>query len=286
MAAPQGGHPGQGYTSPDSYAQQQPQQYDQDQGQGFEGPNASSQFGGVPQPIGVKKGRRHYAGQAYDFGAGANSAVGNQQQGGASYPAAPGAGYGGYSPQMAQTGFEQPAYGVGQGGPAPMGAPGYGQPQTETGGYQPPDPGYPAHGVTSMIGGVGGMTQQMGQMGMGGQTQPPPPGHSQQRTQLNQLYPTDLLNQPFNVSELDLPPPPIILPPNVSWSSLQDSVSVLTLFSPVLLHHRMPIVRRNTFGRHSMLSQPVIPCSKNHDCRLLSSSSPIRHSMMWKIQCQ
>jgi len=25
-----------------------------------------------------------------------------------------------------------------------------------------------------------------------------------------------LLNQPFNVSELDLPPPPIILPPNVS----------------------------------------------------------------------
>lgn len=33
---------------------------------------------------------------------------------------------------------------------------------------------------------------------------------------LNQLYPTDLLNQPFNVAELDFPPPPIVLPPNVS----------------------------------------------------------------------
>lgn len=270
MAAPQGEHLGQGYTSPEPYAQQQPQQYEQDQGPGFEGPSASSQFGGIPQPTGVKKGRRHYAGQAYDFGGGANSAVGNQQQGGAAYPAAPGAGYGSYSPQMAQPGFEQSAYGAGQGGPAPMGAPGYGQPHTETGGYQPPDPGYPAHGVTSMLGGVGGITQQMGQMGMGGPAQPPPPGQLQHRTQLNQLYPTDLLNQPFNVSELDLPPPPIILPLNVSCSSLRDSVSVLILFSLVLLHHRMPIVRRNTFGRHSTLSRPVIPCSKNHDCRLLS----------------
>lgn len=218
MAAPQGGYPGQGYTSPDPYAQQQPQQYEQDHGQGYEGPNDTSQFGGAAQQTGVKKGRRHYAGQAYDFGGGANSAVGNQLQGGAAYPAAPGAGYGGYSPQMAQPGFEQPAYGAGQGGPAPIGAPGYGQPHTETGGYLPPDSGYPAHGVTSVLGGVGGITQQMGQMGMGGPTQPPPLGHAQQRTQLNQLYSTDLLNQPFNVSELDLPPPPIILPPNVSRS--------------------------------------------------------------------
>jgi hypothetical protein len=33
---------------------------------------------------------------------------------------------------------------------------------------------------------------------------------------LNQLYPTDLLNTPFNVAELDYPPPPAILPQNVS----------------------------------------------------------------------
>jgi protein transport protein SEC24 len=32
---------------------------------------------------------------------------------------------------------------------------------------------------------------------------------------LNPLYPADLISQPFNVSELDLPPPPIILPANV-----------------------------------------------------------------------
>jgi len=60
----------------------------------------------------------------------------------------------------------------------------------------------------------------MGNMQMGG-GQSVPQQQQQQQTQgragpLNQLYPTDLLNQPFNVSELDLPPPPIILPPNVS----------------------------------------------------------------------
>jgi protein transport protein SEC24 len=33
---------------------------------------------------------------------------------------------------------------------------------------------------------------------------------------LNQLYPTDLMNNPLAVSELDLPPPLIVLPPNVS----------------------------------------------------------------------
>ena len=266
MAAPQGGYPGQGPSSPEHYSQQQQQQYEQDQGQGFE---ETPQFGGAVQPAGVKKGRRHYAGQAYDFGAGAHSAVGNQQQGGAPYAVAPGAGYAGYSPQMAQSGFEQPAYGVGQGSPVAIGAPGYGQPHTEPGGYQPPDTGYPAHGATSMLGGVGGITQQMGQMGMGGSAQPPPPAHFQ-RAQLNQLYPTDLLNQPFNVSELDLPPPPIILPPNVSWSSRRHLGPALTLFSPALLLHQMPTVRRNTFGRRSMLSRQVIPCSKNRDCRLPS----------------
>ncbi|KAF2835061.1 COPII component protein [Patellaria atrata CBS 101060] len=35
-------------------------------------------------------------------------------------------------------------------------------------------------------------------------------------SQLNQLYGSDLLSQPFDVRELDLPPPPINLPPNTS----------------------------------------------------------------------
>lgn len=76
------------------------------------------------------------------------------------------------------------------------------------GGYQPPAPGYPA--------GVSGMTQQFGQMDM---SQKPPvaaaPQQQQRAPVLNQLYPTDLSNQPFNVAELDYPPPPAILPANV-----------------------------------------------------------------------
>lgn len=49
---------------------------------------------------------------------------------------------------------------------------------------------------------------------------------------LNQLYPTDLLNQPFNVSELDLPPPPIILPPNVGSPSLHAQFFLADLPCP------------------------------------------------------
>jgi protein transport protein SEC24 len=65
---------------------------------------------------------------------------------------------------------------------------------------------------------VGGITQGMGQMGLGGpgQAAAQPQAAATRPMALNQLYPTDLLNQPFNVAELELPPPPIILPPNVS----------------------------------------------------------------------
>lgn len=60
------------------------------------------------------------------------------------------------------------------------------------------------------------MTQQFGAMGMGDphQTQPQP-AQVPRPVPLNQLYPTDLLTQPFNVAELDYPPPPVILPPGV-----------------------------------------------------------------------
>jgi protein transport protein SEC24 len=53
-------------------------------------------------------------------------------------------------------------------------------------------------------------------MNIGGQAQQPQGAQPPRPAVLNQLYPTDLLSQPFNVSELDLPPPPIALPPNVS----------------------------------------------------------------------
>jgi protein transport protein SEC24 len=57
----------------------------------------------------------------------------------------------------------------------------------------------------------------MGQMGIGGGAQPAQP-QAAARPVFNQLYPTDLLNQPFNPAELELPPPPILLPPNASFS--------------------------------------------------------------------
>jgi protein transport protein SEC24 len=61
------------------------------------------------------------------------------------------------------------------------------------------------------------MTQQFGQMGVGDHQQEQQQQPTAQRAHpLNQLYPTDLLTHAFNVAELDSPPPPIILPPNVS----------------------------------------------------------------------
>ncbi|KAL2203631.1 COPII component protein [Sarocladium strictum] len=75
-------------------------------------------------------------------------------------------------------------------------------------------------------------------MQMGGQTGPQPQAYQQQpqlpgqqgpaaphmnRGPLAQLYPTDLMNQPFNVSELDLPPPPINIPPNTAVTASPTS---------------------------------------------------------------
>jgi protein transport protein SEC24 len=50
----------------------------------------------------------------------------------------------------------------------------------------------------------------------------------QQTAQLNQLYPSDLISQPFNVNELDLPPPPINLPPNVAIQKKIEEYRLLT----------------------------------------------------------
>lgn len=66
--------------------------------------------------------------------------------------------------------------------------------------------------------GMQGVTQQFSQMGMGGTPQPQQaqqPPATQMR--LNPLQPVDISmqGQPFHVTDLDQPPPPIILPPNV-----------------------------------------------------------------------
>ena len=248
MATPQPGYPQPG---------QDQEHYDANQ---HEVPdNASPAQGGPPAPAGAGRKKRHYAGQAYDFGAGANSALGGQQQGGGGYPGPPG---GGYGQQPQQPGQPAPAYS----GPASptftAGAPGYGQQPAAVGGYQPPELGYPSHGTPTQQPGMGQITQGMGNLAMGNQAQPQTP-QMQARPQMNQLYPTDLLNQPLNVSELDLPPPPIILPPNVSKAETFVSQISSNRNRLASRHPQMPTALQNTFARPSMQSQQRIPCSRN-----------------------
>ena len=193
--------PQQGYPAQDGYGQPQEQYASASPSDAAPGPAPQA----APGAGGRKK--RAYAGQAYEFGAGANSALGGQQQAGA--------GYGGFSQQQHEAGYPQGGYqqtpAAIQQGQVPM----YGQQDAANiGGYQPPAPAYPVGGAAPVQGGVAGTTQQFSQMDM---SQKPAPQAAPQRAPvLNQLYPTDLLNQPFNVQELDYPPPPAILPPNVS----------------------------------------------------------------------
>lgn len=216
MANPQQGYPP--YPQP-GQEQYQQEQYEASQQPGYDRQRSPNQDGPpAPSAGGTMKKKRAYAGQAYDFGGGANSALGGQQPAGGNYPA-PGGGYGAYPQQNAQEAYQHPPYGIDQPQPQvpaygqpPAQAPAYGQPPP-IGGYQSPDPGYPTQGAAPLSP-IGGITQGMGNLGVGGhpQQQPAP---TPQRPQLNQLYPSDLLNQALNVAELDLPPPPIILPPNV-----------------------------------------------------------------------
>lgn len=176
------------------------------------------------------KKKRTYAGQAYEFGAGANAALGGQQTAGGQYAApAGGAGQYGY-PAAQQPSYgmpPQPGYDANQPAAGAQGQSGYAAPAYggQPGGYQPPQPeqqqSYSQGAANMLQQGVQGVTQQFSQMGFGsGQpAQPPPqqqPGLPAQR--LNPLMPVDISvqGQPFHVSDLDQPPPPIILPPNVS----------------------------------------------------------------------
>jgi protein transport protein SEC24 len=188
MANPQG-YPAQGYSQ---------EEYDQSQS-------------GTPGPASQlpAKKKRAYAGQAFEFGTGANAGQPATQAvpPAAAYGAAqPAAGYGYGAPVQQATGYPDPQ----QQQPAAA----YGAPAA---GYQPPD----AYGAAP--GGVPGMTQQFSQMGMAPQQQQQQqPAQAPQQAapaaqRLNPLQPVDISVQgaPFHVSDLDLPPPSIILPPNV-----------------------------------------------------------------------
>lgn len=197
-------------SAPNDYGQGQvPYQQPYD-AQTYQNPAASPPpTAGPPaaEATGAKKKKRNYAAGAFDVGTGGNAAVGGQLPGGGQFgtpqPLQPG--YGGYPAQDAQ--------------PAPAGYPApqqpYGSPAPGPQGFAPPDP----YGAPPAPG-VAGITQGMSNMQMGGgQPAPQQPAAQPRVGPINQLFPTDLLNQPFNVSELDLPPPPMVLPPNVSFLS-------------------------------------------------------------------
>ena len=136
------------------------------------------------------KKKRAYAAQAYEFGANAAGAPG----GGVPQPPAPGYG----APQAAypaqQTGYGAPQQGYG----APV--PAYGQPVPQS----PQEP----------------LAQQFGQMNLG--PGPAPAQVMPQSTQNSQnpLVGSDLMQQPLQAWELEIPPPAINLPANVSLHAL------------------------------------------------------------------
>lgn len=247
MATPQPGYPPNGQPGHEQYQQEQ---YDSTQHEVPE--NVSPAQGGPPAPTAGGRRKRNYAGQAYDFGAGANSALGGQQQGGGAYPGTPG------MQSQPQPGYPGPVYGSNPATPSMGGAPGYGQPPPVVGGYQPPGPVYPAHGAIPAQPGVGGITQGMSNLAMGGQGQNaalPMQGQVQGRPAMNQLIPTDLLNQHVDVSELSRPPPQINLPPNVSTLRYLSKPFTADPSSLALLLLRMLTAPQNMFALRSMLYQ-------------------------------
>ncbi|KFH43766.1 Protein transport protein-like protein [Hapsidospora chrysogenum ATCC 11550] len=205
----------------EGYGQQYGQYPDQQAQPGYEDQQPLAQ--GVQHEAAAhgKKKKRGYAAEAFDVGSGANAAVGGQMQGGGPQFGVPTQGqpappvYGGYPQQEPQQpvvqGYQQPAQGYPVQQPVQPQQPAYA-------GYPAPDQGYAAPPAAAP--GVGGITQGMGQMNIG--AQPQQQGQAP-RAAMNQLYPTDLLNQPFNASELDLPPPPITLPPNSSVTPSPDA---------------------------------------------------------------
>ncbi|TQS35598.1 hypothetical protein Golomagni_03976 [Golovinomyces magnicellulatus] len=209
MSAPQYGPPN---------SEQAPPEYAQE---GFAAPAV-----GAPEHEAGKKKKRGYAAQAYEFGAGANSSLGGQFQGGNHPQPSQGPTYGGYPAQPEpQIPYAAPYYGAQpvqtNDGAASISAYGGTTPYGGVG-YHPPNAGYQSMTVPATAD-VTGITQGFGQMDLGSKGGVPAPGIQQipgqvaaRPTVLNQLSSTDLLSQPFNVGELELPPPPIILPPNTS----------------------------------------------------------------------
>lgn len=128
-----------------------------------------------------------------------------------SYPGAPG-----YDPSQAAAAQQQQQPGAGPGyfTPGGNGTPSYGAAATPGTGA-PVTPGYggaPGYGA-----GVDAMAGQFGQMGI---SRAPSAGALAPRLPPNQLYNIDLIqNFPPPISDLQLPPPPMVVPPELSLTS-------------------------------------------------------------------
>ncbi|KAG6131474.1 COPII subunit [Claviceps purpurea] len=205
----------------------QPQQFEHPSQDGFEQQDAAAAAAAAPS----KKKKRGYAAQAFEVGSGANAAVSGQTPGGSQQYGIPASqqttpSYGGYPQADPQPNAGGQGYQYSQAPNQPQ------QPQQQAayGGYQAPGPVYGAPTSPPDAQGISGITQAMGGMQLGAQPQQqyqqPGAVANQQPARigpLNQLYPTDLMNSPFSVSELDLPPPPIVLPPNSSVTPSPDA---------------------------------------------------------------
>jgi len=188
--------------------------------------------GQVPQ-----KKKRAYAQQAYEFGQNAGAPPGSAA--GQPPPMMPG-----YRAPGAAT----PSYG------GTAAAPGYDASPAPAQYGVPPAQGYGAPGPQDQLAG------QFGQMNLGQQQVPSQPQQSMQsQAHVNQLFPSDLISQPFNVQELDLPPPPINLPPNVS--NLVQSPTTM------LIH----VDERHSLSLRELPSQV---CSVNSEHRTYNALSP------------
>ncbi|OAA54507.1 protein transport protein [Niveomyces insectorum RCEF 264] len=224
MSAPYG-QPYGGEPSPYTDQQQQQQPFQ-------DAPHPESQ--GPPPPVGHsghaehgKRKKRAYAADAFNVGSGANVVAaggGGAYGGGAGLPAG-GPAYGGYGAQQ------------------PLGQ----DPQALGGGAVPY--GIPQQGAPGVVG-PGPPLQQQQQQQQQQFPQPQQAGLPPRAGPLNQLYPTDLMSQPFNVSELDLPPPPIILPPNSSVTPSPDANC-----SPRYVHSTLNAVPTT----HSLLKKSRLP---------------------------
>lgn len=212
---------------------------------------APSVQGAAAQPpvAGGHKKKRAYAGQAFQFGVGPNSSAAASQYAQTHGPAT--------TPHGAQPYPGVPATAYNAAPPYP-GAPV--TPVDPATVYQQP-PVYPATGYNAppQMAGMDQITQGFGQMNMGyGDPGAIPP------LRLNDLYPADL-SQPFNPAEIDFPPPPIVLPPDVSFShrsiSLPPSFPAhlrgesfgftdLMLSRQASQRHLMSFVRPDMFGQH------------------------------------